>query len=101
MTACLGGAGSRRTVYLVDDNKIETSANNSPTPPPSQNANDMSPTTFLMFNKISTTIGDTSTPTPPMPQTNGTSEKTKDSNQKKKNDQKNRESAVWYEYGCV
>ena len=115
----LGSAGTRRTVYMEDLNKAEAegSRKGSPSPVPSTTGpspsssngivenNQQAPATFLMYNKISTTIGGNESPQPP---TNGGAQGTNDKtskgdkeNQKKKNDQKNRESAIWYEYGCV
>lgn len=94
----LGDPGSRRTVYLVDENKIEESAAEATPDPPA-------PSTFLMYNKITTNIGGSGGSAGS--ETNGVNgsttenQKAKGDNQKKKNDQKNRESAVWYEYGCV
>lgn len=72
-----------------------------------------------MYNKISTTIAGKESPTPSA--SNGTNGSEKTKSDKKKNDQKNRESAIWwvknlrkiandvhefsqlsrYEYGCV
>jgi hypothetical protein len=55
--------------------------------------------TFMLYNRI-TIKGETGStgkqPAPPPPQTPDDGKK-----DKKKTDQKNRESAVWYEYGCV
>lgn len=92
----LSTAGSRRTVYLGDEN--ETSVDqpstsngineNSPSPP-------IQPSTFVMYNKISTTIAGRESPTP---STNGASLNGNDKNNKsdKKKNEKNRESAIWF-----
>lgn len=65
--------------------------------PTTSNGNGDSAPTFLMYNKISTTIGGKDSP--PASLTNGTngsgSETLKSKNEKKKNE-KNRESAIWY-----
>lgn len=136
----LGTAGSRRTVYLIDDNATKlpdtsgtTNPNNSSsstntsaaTPPPSTDtsataastppinssvADANSPSTFLMYNRISNVIGGplidsglaAAAVASSMP-TNGFSSNTSDSNKNAK-DKKNiddKESAIWYEYGCV
>lgn len=90
----LGTAGSRRTVYLGEENKsgeepsISNGNGKSESPPAGA-------PTFLMYNKISTTIAGNESPTP------SGNENQKSKSDKKKNDQKNRESAIWYEYGCV
>jgi hypothetical protein len=97
----LGTAGSRRTVYLGEDKKPgeEPSTSNG-------NGKSESPTTagaptFLMYNKISTTICGSESPTPSASNGTNGNENQKSKSDKKKNDQKNRESAIWYEYGCV
>lgn len=97
MTTNLGTAGSRRTVYVNEESKAEE--------PSTSNGNGESATaavatapTFLMYNKISTTIAGKESPPPSV--TNGNENQKK--GDKKKNDQKGaRESAIWYEYGCV
>lgn len=100
----LGSAGSRRTVYLVDENKIaENDCEKSPgTPTPTNNSttvNDQSPSTFLMYNRISTMIGSNGEPsTIPTEQTNGGNDK---KTVREKAGKDGKESAVWYEYGCV
>lgn len=105
----LGTAGSRRTVYLVDENAkvppIDT-ANTTPGTPTPTNENQSSetsaPSTFLMYNRISTMIGNPSE-TPSSLQTNGNSDNKSTTSERKKNggSAKGKESAVWYEYGCV
>lgn len=111
----LGQPGTRRTVYLIDETqKLSENgpANNtgtSTTPgnegAQTQNATEPTPNTFLMFNKISNvTLEPTSSVN-----TNGNNDEkgnasdtsSKNGGKNKKNDSKNRESAIWYEYGCV
>ncbi|KAL3278427.1 hypothetical protein HHI36_013749 [Cryptolaemus montrouzieri] len=92
----LGSIGSRRTVYISED---EPAPSPPPTAPPSQSTpiRDNNPQ-MLVYNRISTVIGDslrtlgnqTNLPEGP-PRENG--ERKKPVNPK--------ESAVWYEYGCV
>lgn len=128
----LGAAGSRRTVYLIDENpKLPDSSsnaeneltpggnnnnnnnNNSGTSNGSANnnaaPNDQSPSTFLMYNRISNVIGDTTLAAPSAGHslnntalsqdtaiaTAGTPNGTKE---KKRSDD---DKAIWYEYGCV
>lgn len=83
----LGSAGSRRGIYLGEDQPPEKPSTSNGSPDTS------SAPTFLMYNKISTTISGQESPT-----TNGMSgnevQKPK-GDTKKKNDQKNRESAIW------
>lgn len=110
----LGTAGSRRTVYLVDDNPkipvIESSSTTPGTPTPT-NENQSSdttsaavaPSTFLMYNRISTMYGNNSEE-PTSLQTNGSADNKSTTSERKKNGSgngKGKESAVWYEYGCV
>lgn len=108
----LGTAGSRRTVYLVDDNSkvppIDSAASKTPGTPTPTNENQSSdatapPSTFLMYNRISTMIGNTSETPPVSLQTNGSSDNKSTTSERKKNggNGKGKESAVWYEYGCV
>lgn len=111
----LGGAGSRRTVYLVDENhiKADQSPSSSISQPSSKAAaavaspaistsNDSSagggggPTTLLMYNRISNIIAPLSEE-----DNGGGGEKFGTSNQNKSLEEKEKESAIWYEYGCV
>ena len=101
--ALLGTAGSRRTVYLGEENKPneEPSTSNGNGNGKSESPNTTGSAgapTFLMYNKISTTITGKDSPTS---STSNGNENQKSKSDKKKNDQKNRESAIWYEYGCV
>lgn len=129
-TLSLGSAGSRRTVYLVDEiPKINENTSKSATTGNSvsgggnhksddsctdQNDSKSStipttttpaPSTVLMYNRISTMIGNDAVGNyTEYEHENGgpitTSTPSKDDN-RKKNNIKSKESAVWYEYGCV
>lgn len=95
----LGTAGSRRTVYLGEEKKPGEEPSTS-----TSNGNVESPAgapTFLMYNKISTTIAGKESPTPSASNGTNGNENQKPKSDKKKNDQKGRETAIWYEYGCV
>lgn len=94
----LGSVGTRRTVYLSEEDQPNI-PNQTVAPPP-----------LLVYNKISTTIsGETSNSN-----TNNNSKNAQKNNEQHNNaqsddnnrtlDQKkdnSKESAVWYEYGCV
>lgn len=135
----LGTAGSRRTVYLIDDNaaKIADSKNSSTSTSAAANNTNNKPTqetrsqspqpentsiadnppassTFLMFNRISNIIGgnineNSLVATPNVGGQNSTNngstiggDKTAANNKdKKKNVEDGKETAIWYEYGCV
>ncbi|KAI4458632.1 hook protein [Holotrichia oblita] len=95
----LGSVGTRRTVYLSEDEPPVTST------PATQNA-----APLLVFNRISTVIGAEPQRSSPAPNpaedsavvTNTTREKeatTATDNKKKADGAK--ENAIWYEYGCV
>lgn len=124
----LGAAGSRRTVYLVDENpKLpDTSAqsdselgsnnrnntsisnnNSSVSNSSSTNNNnnhssshDQSPSTFLMYNRISNVIGD-----PTQMAINSNNQQSPASSvindNANKDKKKPNDEHVWYEYGCV
>lgn len=103
----LGTAGSRRTVYLIDENTKLPDTTQPPdaagaTPSPNNSHAHLDqpvPSTLLMYNRISNvigTIGGEATGSNALPNADNTSNAPKD---KKKNDE--RENAVWYEYGCV
>lgn len=120
----LGQPGTRRTVYLIDEtqklpdtgNNSQSSSgssskggaqanNNSSGDTPNVDTTPPPPNTFLMFNKISNvTMQEPVTGTSSL---NGSEEKapsesgSKNGGKKPKGDSKNRESAIWYEYGCV
>lgn len=110
----LGTAGSRRTVYLVDENaaKMAADSQNATTPGTPTPTNETvgggpennQPSTFLMYNRISTMIGgdlDTTIASGGQPQTNGSNGDKSSTNGDRKKNGKGKESAVWYEYGCV
>jgi hypothetical protein len=83
-------AGSRRTVYLGEENKADKEK------PTTSNGNGDAAPTFLMYNKISTTIGGKESPPASLTNgTNGSGSEAKSKSEKKKNE-KNRESAIWY-----
>lgn len=125
----LGTAGSRRTVYLIDD-KLPDQSNNaadkkaattrtaspsniaSTTPNADSNITSTStkastsdaPSTFLMFNRISNVIGANVSGTGSTSPSNiGTATIANDKNlkEKKKTTEDGKETAIWYEYGCV
>ncbi|XP_023174149.2 girdin isoform X2 [Drosophila hydei] len=128
----LGTAGSRRTVYLIDEKLPDGSSANvqqpqaSSTPTPSNNAtaanaattgaepqtplkSDNQPATFLMYNRINTTIGsaanNTTNDQSPLLQATGSggsvagSTNQDDKALRKRNEDKS--NSIWYEYGCV
>lgn len=110
----LGTAGSRRTVYLIDE-KLSASQSNivtDPNPTTSHNetnsqTGDTTPSTFLMYNKISNVYGTTATAVDGATGSgyssgNNSVDKSGNNKEKKKtNEEKNKDSAIWYEYGCV
>lgn len=129
----LGGAGSRRTVYLVDENQLKAdginrsptnsinlgnpstaaaanSANNSQTngngaATTSASASDAgAPTTLLMYNRISNIISPLSEGHQGNSSDKFGSSSTGSQNNSNKGgsmEDKEKESAIWYEYGCV
>lgn len=117
----LGAAGSRRTVYLVDENpklpdtsaqsdselgsnnRNNTTISNNNSSVSSNNNNhssslDQSPSTFLMYNRISNVIGDPSMINANNQQSPNSSVINDNANKDKK---KSNDEHVWYEYGCV
>ncbi|XP_063913920.1 protein Daple isoform X2 [Zophobas morio] len=84
----LGSVGSRRTVYLSEEepNNVTPAVTNQNQPP------------LLVYNRISTVLGDLSRPGDQ--QNSVDANATKDSTVKKDVDN-SKETAVWYEYGCV
>lgn len=101
----LGTAGSRRTVYLIDEKLPDsTQPAEAAAAPPTNNSHahpDPAPSTLLMYNRISNVIGTIGNET-----TTGAAlcndDNAPDKNlakDKKKNEE--RENAIWYEYGCV
>lgn len=124
----LAAAGSRRTVYVVDENSIpdtttqtdpelipshtantrntSISNNNSNTNSNSNNNNthDQTPSTFLMYNRISNVIGDPKMVGSSNNQHSPNNSVLNDSNTSNGNngkDKKKNDDHVWYEYGCV
>lgn len=124
----LGTAGSRRTVYLIDDKLPDTqnlttssSSKKSTTSPdenalktdntmPQQQQPQQPQSTFLMFNRISNVIGGNKTveDNSSVPLSKTASLNDVDKKDKKKGGGSNdgppddgKESAIWYEYGCV
>lgn len=119
----LGTAGSRRTVYLIDENSKlpDTTTPNSETDISSKNnnnnngnnstpaTNDQSPSTFLMYNRISNVIGDTGAGVSGSNNNENAannsdalvSSTVSDKNAKERKKAEEREKAIWYEYGCV
>lgn len=113
----LAAAGSRRTVYLIDEisklpdtasqsdseigtnnrNNAKNSNNNTSTNSNNNNnhasAHDQSPSTFVMYNRISNVIGEVNSPNAVL------GENTSNGNGAK--DKKTSDDHVWYEYGCV
>lgn len=88
----LGSVGSRRTVYLSEDNMC------SPTTTPfqeNQESNNLNPP-MLIYNRISTAFGGISS-TPVKPD----EEKQSNSNNPFPKPRSAEETAIWYEYGCV
>ncbi|KAH8322816.1 hypothetical protein KR059_007152 [Drosophila kikkawai] len=120
----LGTAGSRRTVYLIDEHQklpdgsspqqqeqSSTGSSNppattAPAPEPPQNTSDTSassgPATFLMYNRINTTIGGNSTSgdqSPLLPAASTSTPLQDDKATRKRTEDKS--NSIWYEYGCV
>ncbi|KAH8339783.1 hypothetical protein KR074_006977 [Drosophila pseudoananassae] len=123
----LGTAGSRRTVYLIDEHQklpdgsspgssaaqpqsggSSNAATTTPAEPqtPQKNAdNSGGPATFLMYNRINTTIGGTSTTSDQSPllqasgSVSGTPVPPDDKSARKRTEDKS--NSIWYEYGCV
>lgn len=92
-STALGAAGSRRTVYLGEENKPDdetTATTNNGT----AEASPGNAPVFLMYNKISTTIESPAASSASANGTNG-NENPKTKGDKKKGDSKSRESAIW------
>lgn len=114
VTAALGlcRAGSRRAVYLAEDNSqanltspiesdLEQKSKESPEKAESSN-------TFLVYNRISTVIGDGAAQTFNQSTGNEDNKSSFDTNivkdekdSSKSNKSNAKETAIWYEYGCV
>lgn len=129
----LGTAGSRRTVYLLEDNARKlaennnattsgsinnpttTAASSSPAAPDNQSppanasgsaaepAAAAAPSTFLMFNRISNVLGGPvdSMGQPVLDNSGSTAFVDKNADKSKEKKENGKESAIWYEYGCV
>lgn len=88
----LGSVGTRRTVYLSEDEPPTTSTPANQSAPP-----------LLVFNRISTVIGEPQRPTSVQTSNNedtAVRDKEPSTADKKKGDG-TKENAIWYEYGCV
>lgn len=79
-----------------------------PNPTPSHNETnsqigDAAPSTFLMYNKISNVYGTAVDGATGSGYSSGNNSIDKSGNKEKKktNEEKNKDSAIWYEYGCV
>lgn len=125
----LGTAGSRRTVYLIDEHQKlpdgstpgatqsqsvggSGSVNAAPPTPAepqtpqksTENNAPVGPATFLMYNRINTTIGGASNSGDQSPllqasgSVSGTTMQDDKSARKRTEDKSN---SIWYEYGCV
>lgn len=78
----LGSVGTRRTVYLAEE---ESPANKpQPTAPP-----------LLVYNRISTVIGE------PQQREAAPQEETPQDNNERKVREGRKDNEIWYEYGCV
>ncbi|XP_055911265.1 girdin isoform X2 [Eupeodes corollae] len=118
----LGTAGSRRTVYLIDENQKIADSTQSPSPntseaqTPTNNVNSSqtndNPSTFLMYNRINTMIGPTTdSATNDSPNAGsgcGSSSGAAPSGNTAADDKllprkrpEDKSNSIWYEYGCV
>ncbi|KAI5637723.1 HOOK protein domain-containing protein [Phthorimaea operculella] len=102
-----GTAGSRRTVYVADDNP-EVNLNTKPQSTPLKENNP----TYLVYNRISTVIGDgacqslndrTDRSMEPPPTEDNVQDREPRLDRRPRSDKpdNSKESAIWYEYGCV
>uniref|UniRef100_A0A6P7G317 Girdin n=1 Tax=Diabrotica virgifera virgifera TaxID=50390 RepID=A0A6P7G317_DIAVI len=90
----LGSVGTRRTVYLSEEDTTPVP----PLPPPNNRTSNTPP--MLVYNRISTVIGEPQRVSTPQPQ--HTEEVTKETaNGEREKPKSAKETAVWYEYGCV
>lgn len=93
----LGSVGTRRTVYLSEDEP----------PQPSAQAPGKSTPPLLIYNRISTVIGEPArSSTAPAPGStvtgsNNVEETSRDLTSDRKKNDATKENAIWYEYGCV
>ncbi|XP_072394977.1 uncharacterized protein Girdin isoform X2 [Diabrotica undecimpunctata] len=90
----LGSVGTRRTVYLSEEDST-------PVPPLPPNNRTSNTPPMLVYNRISTVIGEPQRVSTPQPQ--HTEEVTKETanGEREKPAKSAKETAVWYEYGCV
>lgn len=72
----------------------------SSTPPPSSQQLNNSNPPLLVYNRISTTIGEPQRTSPSQQLPHDEAEKESNSSEKEKS-KSAKETAVWYEYGCV
>lgn len=90
----LGTAGTRRTVYLSEDE---------PSVPSNQSTTGKNTPPLLVYNRISTVIGEPHK-CKTLPQSSSTPVQEENdvvsSGDRKKGDN-TKENAIWYEYGCV
>ncbi|KAG5892313.1 hypothetical protein JTB14_023493 [Gonioctena quinquepunctata] len=93
----LGSVGTRRTVYLSEDDTAPVASST----PQSNHTNSSAPP-LLVYNKISTVIGETQRTSPVQPQQSEENNKEKVAGTEEKDKIRSaKETAVWYEYGCV
>lgn len=81
---------------MTDPNPTTSNVNNET----SSQIGDTAPSTFLMYNKISNIYG---TAVDGATGSGGSinTDKSGNKDKKKTNEEKNKDSAIWYEYGCV
>lgn len=104
-----GTAGTRRTVYLADDNPDVTINNKPQSTPVKENP------TYLVYNRISTVIGDGACQSNSDRSVEHHQPRSMEENISEREDLRNdkrtvsrnektdnsKETAIWYEYGCV
>lgn len=96
----LGQAGTRRTVYLIDEN-ADANAAAAQAEKSQKPADAAPPSTFLMFNKISNVVGALEPSGSNGVHASEGSQKSSGSKNDKKANKSDSEHAIWYEYGCV
>ncbi|XP_074039067.1 protein girdin [Leptinotarsa decemlineata] len=95
----LGSVGTRRTVYLSEEDSAPVASSL-----PQNNPSISGTPPILVYNKISTVIGEpqrTSSPQPQQPEENNKDKAPQKNDDKEKTVRSAKETAVWYEYGCV
>lgn len=85
------GANNRNSTTISNNNTSNSSNNNN-----HSSSHDQSPSTFLMYNRISNVIGD-----PTVIGSNNSVHNENASNGNGGKDKKENDGHVWYEYGCV